>query len=110
MNIIARTFRELLSTLRIAPESYRAESLCRELVGWLSLVPEHKAMVAFIYQGNLEAYRWYDGVPQFLSFYGIYLSQCEHSSRRGWFIFAELRPLTVSVRQQRASYLEELAA
>jgi hypothetical protein len=106
MNVIARTFRELIAILRIAPESQRTDDLCRELVAWLAKLPKHYTLVAFIHQGNLETYRWHDGTLKFLSLYGIYLRQREHSQGRGWFIFAELRPNTVSVRRLHSEQSE----
>jgi hypothetical protein len=99
MNIVARTFRELITTLRTAPEAHRTDDLCRELVTWLARLPNHYALVAFIHEGNLEVYRWYDGVPKFLSLHGIYLHQREHTQGKGWFIFAELIPNTVTERR-----------
>jgi hypothetical protein len=99
MNVIATTFRELIMTLRIAPESNRTDDLCRELVAWLAHLSNHYALVAFVHQGNLETYRWYDGAVQFLSLHGIYLWRREHLQGNGWFIFAELIPNTVIARR-----------
>jgi hypothetical protein len=96
MNVIARTFRELITTLRITPESHRTDDLCRELVAQLSRLPNRHALVAFIHQGNLETYYWHDGALHFLSLHGLYLSQREHAHGKGWFIFVELRPNTVT--------------
>jgi hypothetical protein len=107
MNIIATTFRELITTLRIAPESQRTDDLCRELVAWLAHLPNRYALIAFIRQGNLETYRWYDGAVQFLSLHGIYLRQREHSQGKGWFIFAELIPNTVVVRRLHHEYCDD---
>ncbi len=111
MNIIATTFRELITTLRIAPESQRVDDLCRELVAWLSRLPNRYALVAFIHQGNFEVYRWHNGAPNFLSLHGIYLHRREHTQGKGWFIFAELIPNTVTERRLHpASPSEALAA
>lgn len=100
MNKIATTFRELIMTLRIAPESYRTDDLFRELVAWLSRLPNRHALVAFIHQENLETYRWHDGTLHFLSLHGLYLSQREHAQGKGWFIFVELRPNTVTAHHR----------
>jgi hypothetical protein len=115
MNVMARVFQELIATLRVAPESYRADDLCSEVVAWLAHMPEHYALVAFIHQGNVESYRWHDGTLKFLSLYGIYLRKREHAKHKGWFIFAELHPNTVSVRQKHPKsdqihYVDSLAA
>jgi hypothetical protein len=99
MNVIATTFRELITTLRIAPESHRTDDLCRELVAWLARLPNRYALVALIHQDNLETYRWYDGAVKILSLHGIYLRRREHSQGKGWFIYAELIPNTVVVRR-----------
>jgi hypothetical protein len=90
MNMAARTFQSLISTLQSRPESYRAELLCRELHAWLMDTPNHRAMVAFIYRGNLDRYRWNGGTLDFLQHSGITLTQRPHLSERGWFIFAEV--------------------
>jgi hypothetical protein len=90
MNMAARTFQSLISTLQSRLESYRAELLCRELYAWLADSPNHRALVAFIYQGNFDRYRWNGGTLAFLQQSGITLTQRPHLSERGWFIFAEI--------------------
>jgi hypothetical protein len=110
MNVIATTFRELIRTLRIVPESQRTDDLCKELVAWLANLPNCYALVAFVHRGNLETYRWYDGAVQFLSLHGIYLRQREHSQSKGWFIYAELIPNTIVVRRLRPEHSDDLLA
>jgi hypothetical protein len=107
MNIIAHTFLKLISILRTAPESHQTDNLCRELVAWLSKLPKHYALVAFIHHGNFETYRWYNGTPKLLSLHGIYLHKREHSRGEGWFIFAELVPNRVTTHRLSIDDLEE---
>jgi hypothetical protein len=90
MNRAARTFQSLVATLRTSPESYCADLLCHELHMWLAHLPSQHALVAFIYDGNLDRYRWYDGTPVYLKLNGITLTQRPHRNHRGWFIFAEI--------------------
>lgn len=90
MNMAARTFRSLITTLRTSPESYQADTLCQELYGWLVATPAHHALVAFIYKHNIDTYRWFEGTLVFLQKNNITLSQRPHLTYKGWFIFAEL--------------------
>jgi hypothetical protein len=110
MNMAARTFQSLISTLQSRPESYRAELLCRELHAWLMDAPNYRALVAFIYRGNLDRYRWNGGTLAFLQQSGITLTQRPHLSEQGWFIFAEVGdPQTMQPRTCDMPILESAA-
>ncbi len=91
MNRVARTFQSLVATLRTSPESYCADILCHELHTWLTHISSQRALVAFIYGGNLDRYRWYDGTSVYLNLNGITLTQRPHLTYKGWFIFAEIQ-------------------
>jgi hypothetical protein len=110
MNMAARTFQSLITTLQSSPESYRAESLCRELHAWLADVTNHRALVAFIYRGNLNRYRWNGSTLDFLQHSGITLTQRPHLTENAWFIFAETHePCTVPSHASNVPILDSAA-
>jgi hypothetical protein len=90
MNMTARIFQLLVEVLRANPESPRVDTLCHELHRKLVSAPNQQVLVAFIYRGNLDTYRWFDGTVEFLHLNGIALSKRPHLRHEGWFIFAEL--------------------